>query len=489
MALALTVQVHRLTGDPDDPVFPTADLADLFAPFGVALAFVPGADVGVYGGTPDAPDGEPLSEARYRAIADALAGPAPTVGQPCHVILSRRFEAPGVLGSLFHRMHGVAAVFKDGIASLGVDAGAAMVQTCGHEIGHMLNQGHEYGAGADARAMCQSSLRIPVLAQIPAAWTSTGKPRPAGLQAFPFSAPNESDFAAGGPAVLPWGMPFVGDGVDDSFRTAKPAPLLDLRLASERPAYGVGDCLLLEVSLHNRGPAPLAVPYRLRPEYHDLVVEIRPPDAGEWYRHRPRYACCDSRTRTLAPGGAAYEYVSVVDGPRFSVFPSAGTYGVRASVPSLGLRSDPIDVRVEHDPRLGPDFDPGVSRWLAQGARVWTGTHARQFERMVRTSRARRGPLPAIVAFGLRMKTRVHRLSARPGRVAPLALARLASRGLVHAALREEALRLAARGGARAWKALEALVEKHCGDEVRDASIRERIREIRESAVRRETKR
>src|SRR5262245_35875680 len=216
VGVLLVVEVHLLTGDPTGPFLPEEGLRALFRTIGVDVEFVDGEPFGQFGGPWDDPAGEPSSLGVYRRIAENFAGPSPRVGDPAHLFVGRHFERQGVLGSLLHPLHGAAAVFKLPMSGVpGMEEEDAMMQTCAHELGHVLNQVHEDGVEERATAMCQTSARVASLDWVLDAWRHQGWTLPLGVWCFPFSRATEAEIADHPDAVVPWGSAYAGGNLVD----------------------------------------------------------------------------------------------------------------------------------------------------------------------------------------------------------------------------------------------------------------------------------
>jgi hypothetical protein len=250
----------------------------------------------------------------------------------------------------------------------------ALLQTCAHELGHMLNLAHQDVASFDS-VMNQAQDRWH---EIPVSWDyaaaearrveDRGQPayfdppaRPLNCYPFAYAArlllnTYSSD------RLLPWGGRFERpyDGANDAWRLDS-----SLRLEPEQQHFMEGGPFAFSIRLRNLDSRPKSIPAQIGPEFDTLLLTVTRPD-GSRYRHRPRTLACSRRCRLLMPGETITRYFCTVRGPGGAVFPKPGRYLVTATLPQAQAVTEPVEIHVE--PRgEGPLTDPRFRRFIADG--------------------------------------------------------------------------------------------------------------------------
>ncbi len=338
----VTIKVHHIQNHSYPAPFPVNELTTLFRIFGIELNFDPVEDL----------NDDPATPQAYQAFIDGLpVQEAGDVGDPGHLILGVEWQGDGgglVNGVLLEGMRGAVAIFTGSRLFKGShDISADMLQVCAHEIGHLLNLRHEDGDRSVPTAECTSGDRH---GPINSAWQRRGLTPPQGLKAYPFSITGEQHFNSppeNDPIVYPWGSYFNGGGIlsdraDQSFT---------LSLRQELLKHEVGSHFPFEVVLTNKGSRKRQVCSQLDPRFQFVQLEITRPD-GTCYTHRPRSFVCGAPRYDLLPGKRLVQPLVLLDGPGATIFPTAGTYSIKAFIPSLNIASRPLKIRVQPS-RLG----------------------------------------------------------------------------------------------------------------------------------------
>jgi hypothetical protein len=209
---SVTVQIHKV---PDvDPVFevPRADLWELFRRFGVLFTFEPGADL----------PSDPATWENYRNVLEGWYPIWPPVGSPAHLIIGRRWEDEGgasVNGLLITPRRGAVAIFTES-TTLSARRPGDFLQTCAHELCHLLNLQHDHGSSSIPTAECQEMDRRDK--RVDEAWRRMKLRRPKGSLALPLSNASKQELSRADNAfnILPWGSPFLAGGMEAEDRWA-----------------------------------------------------------------------------------------------------------------------------------------------------------------------------------------------------------------------------------------------------------------------------
>jgi hypothetical protein len=263
-----------------------------------------------------------------------------------------------------------------------------LLQTCAHELGHMLNLAHQDVAFEFDSVMNQAQDRwhdIPVSWDYAAAEArrveDRGQPAyydpPASpLDCYPFAyAARLLLHTYSSDRLLPWGSRFERpyDGANDAWRLDN-----SLRLEPEQQRFVEGGPFAFSIHLRNFDSRPKSIPAQLGPEFDTLLLTVTRPD-GRRYRHRPRTLACSRRRRLLMPGGDITRHFCTVRGPGGAVFPRPGRYLVTGTLPQAQATTEPIEIYVE--PRAdGPLTNSSFRRFIADGAPRRRPRHMRRLD-------------------------------------------------------------------------------------------------------------
>ena len=218
MLRLVKIKYHIVASDSADLKFPKEDLALVFRSASVELQLIPGTPIPV----------EPLHASldKYPKLVERYAANERDAG---HLILGLRPTRPDAAGELLDTTsRGVAAVFRTSYY-IQQNGPAGYLQTCAHEIGHMLNLGHSDVSddftsvmdSADARS-AQSAEHAWLAAEAEAAsehdnyYVHPSKPLP--CHPFAYKARLALNTALE-LRFQPWGSTYdhSHDGVDDQF--------------------------------------------------------------------------------------------------------------------------------------------------------------------------------------------------------------------------------------------------------------------------------
>lgn len=352
--MSIKIIVHYAM-EPDTPQLPTGDIVELYKTCGVTLDFEEAVER----------VNDPKTREGYEELAAELAPPPlPQPGAPAHLIIGREWYDEGagsISGLLVTRNRGVAAVLT-GSNEIGYTAGAAMVQSAAHEIGHMLNLVHAHAIESYTTTMRSGYERY---GTVDDAWrqheTKYNEARPGSIDVYPLSG--ESRLQLTDPEsllVLPWGDPFR-----DPMTLSSTGDVSVRFLPADGPLL-VGGHLPFELQVSHEGTEPVDMAADIGVEFGSLRLRVTRPDGGS-YVHRPRVLLCSSDRERLPPGQERVAQGVVMDGPGATVFPTPGTYRIEAELSGIAAPVGSAEVEVREDPVLGP-YDLEFSRFLADGA-------------------------------------------------------------------------------------------------------------------------
>jgi hypothetical protein len=206
--LPVRILIHAL---PDAPEIPTGDIARLYATADVDLTFQQASAL----------ETDPERWLEYLRILRELAPTRPPPGSPAHLFVGRRWLGPGLdetNGMLLSRERGGIAIFT-GSNDLSSGSADALLQTCAHEIAHLLNLTHALGDGNLPTIECPASVRAG--RDVATAWRAFDGEHDA-QRAFPLSVDSIAALRTRSrDSVLPWGADF-----DDMAGAEDAAPTL-----------------------------------------------------------------------------------------------------------------------------------------------------------------------------------------------------------------------------------------------------------------------
>ena len=126
-----------------------------------------------------------------------------------------------------------------------VDGGSsALLRSCAHEIGHMLNLSHGDGDKSIPTVECQSDIQDQFGQAFDSAWSKVGIRRPAGIDAFPFGNGERSWIASATiDEISPWGVGFKDSGLGAAQDLS--APDLQFNIKTDRNSFTLGTPIFL----------------------------------------------------------------------------------------------------------------------------------------------------------------------------------------------------------------------------------------------------
>ena len=363
----INIKYHVVTNATEKLPFPVEELKSLYATSGIVLNLV---------------EGDPISSdpahrriGTYPSFVELYRKSGPDYG---HLIigLDDPNKDKSVNGELLDReSRGVAAVYtySDDIAIIGE---SAFLQTCAHEIGHMLNLAHhdvsKYYTSVMDKALNRGqdislswSNAEAEARNLDAAGQQSFFTKPPTLpRCYPFAFAARDHLNNDSPDhLLPWQSKFENpyEGSQDKWYHDK-----SLRLEPENKRHIVGGTLAFIIRFRNNGTRSRSIPARIGTVFDTLLLTVTRPD-GTRYRHLSRTLACSRRRRILKPGEEIIRPFCTVRGPGGAVFPKPGRYLVSAVFPQGQAAAMPIEINVE--PRDdGPLANPQFRRFIAYGA-------------------------------------------------------------------------------------------------------------------------
>lgn len=356
----VNIQYHAVAKATEDVPFQLEELKSLFASSGIELNLV---------------KGEALCSEDYLRFVDQFRRTSPNCG---HLIIggNNRNSDAFINGELLDRgSRGVAVIYTNS-SDIVMNGESAFLQTCSHEIGHMLNLAHHDVAHSYTSVMDQAGKRS---SDVSLSWNlaeaeandmnARGEP-----SYFSKSLPVKFCYPFAWKAryhlneysddqLLPWKSKFdyPYEGSQDKWYHD-----LNLRIELEHKRHIVGGTLAFIVRFRNNGPRSRFIPARIGTEFDTLIVTVTRPD-GQRYRHLSRTLACSFRRRLLKPGEEIIRPFCTMRGPGGAVFTVHGRYIVSAVFPQGQAEATPIEVNVE--PRSdGPLANQQFRRFISQGA-------------------------------------------------------------------------------------------------------------------------
>lgn len=363
--------LSSLSGSADADV-PTGALREYFGALGIDLDFAPGQAL-----NPDPTD----SLDSIRQFVAGMAPPLDQRGTAALVVADIGYLGPLVNGMLLDAdRRGACAVFTQ---ATGFAFGSAdsRFEIYAHEIGHMLNLTHEDADETYVTAMDSWGERDEVTDRLDI-WRQAigngsgpfssklsqffrgGNQRPLGLPFSTTCCQKLAGFPA--PKVAPWLSTFDGSGDADLQDAIKSTLRCSLELHGDR--WTVAQPLDFTVTLEVVGRQPLIVPALLERTSGELVIQLEQPDKRVRYLRPRQLSCTSSATRRLVPKQAVQRHDSLFSDRDDLVFPTAGTYRVRAIVPLTGNKSKWTSIEVA--PASGILATPAMQRFLRLGMPV-----------------------------------------------------------------------------------------------------------------------
>lgn len=452
--------------DPAVPIeMPIDELRAAFAAAGIDLLFQKGEDFRDF-------DPAHYANRSYQALVDELRQRAATIRslRVGHLILglghkTYQEEIAGELLDLDSR--GVAVVYRycDYIRQGGH---AALLQTCAHEIGHMLNLAHEDIARDFPTIMDQANQRygdIHTAWQLAAAEAQSDEarghpsylyePLPIEFPCYPFAYAARARLNTRALShVLPWRSRYDRpyDGAEDRLHVRP-----ELSVEPEHNQYVQGGVFTFKVSVRNTGNRPILLPSLIGSQYDNLICAITRPDGGK-YQHRPRTLACSHGNTVLAPGSSFDQYLCTIRGPGGAVFPDAGSYSIQVSLPCAQLSSVPVDVEVERRTK-GFLTSPAFRKSIALGAALSPSLRRRVNGEIA----SKRNIEPQTRAYLALIASRSIQDRQRARSYTSIALSSSAPTEVRHAAIADELDRLCSQGGSER-KAMRELLTRHLGN-------------------------
>jgi hypothetical protein len=348
---------------------PTGALREYFGALGVDLEFALGQAL-----SPDPTDS-------IDSIRQFVTGMAPPVGQrgtAALVVADIGYLGPLVNGMLLDAdRRGACAVFTQ---ATGFTFGSAdsRFEIYAHEIGHMLNLTHEDADETYVTAMNSWGERDEVADRLDI-WRQAvgngagpfssqlshffrgGTQRPLGLPFSKTCCQKLAGFPA--PKVAPWLSTFDGSGDADLQDAVKSTLRCSLELHGDR--WTVAQPLDFTVTLEVAGRQPLIAPALLERTSGELLIQLEQPDKKVRYLRPRQLSCTSSATRRLVPRQTVQRHDSLFSDRDDLVFPTAGTYRVRAVVPVTGSKSKWTSIAVA--PASGVLATPAIQKFLRLG--------------------------------------------------------------------------------------------------------------------------
>lgn len=369
-AQKIVVQTLRFLSGSAAPDVPTGALREYFGALGIDLEFASG----------PALDPDPTDSTD--SIRQFVAGHAPPINQrgtAALVVADIGYLGPLVNGMLLDAdRRGACAVFTQ---ATGFAFGSAdsRFEIFAHEIGHMLNLTHEDADETYVTAMDSWGERDEVTSR-PDIWRQAigngsdpfssqlsqffrgGNRQPLGL---PFSMTCCQKLAGfPGPKVAPWLSNFNGSG-DEELQDAVKRSTLRCSLELHGDRWTVAQPLDFTVTLEVSGKQPLIAPALLERTSGELLIQLEQPDKKVRYLRPRQLSCTSSATRRFVPKQTVQRHDSLFSDRDDLVFPTPGTYRVRAVVPLTGSKSKWTSIEVA--PASGILATPAMQKFLRLG--------------------------------------------------------------------------------------------------------------------------
>lgn len=360
--------LSSLSGSAEADV-PIGALCEYFGALGVGLKFALGQALST----------DPTDS--IDSIRHFVAGMAPPVdqrGTTALVVADIGYLGPLVNGMLLDAdRRGVCAVFTQA-SGFAFGSADSRFEIYAHEIGHMFNLTHEDADETYVTAMDSWGERDEVTDRLDI-WRQAvgngvspfssqlgqffrgGTQRPLGL---PFSKTCCQKLAQfPGPKIAPWLSAFDGGADADLQDAVKSRLRCSLELHGDR--WTVAQPLDFTVTLVVAGRQALITPALLERTSGELLIQLEQPDKKVRYLRPRQLSCTSSATRRLVPRQTVQRHDSLFSDRDDLVFPTAGTYRVRAVIPFTDCKSKWTSIEVT--PTSGVLATPAMQQFLRLG--------------------------------------------------------------------------------------------------------------------------